>query len=150
MGGNNVQRNFVGDVRGCSRCACQIAVTAMMVRRHKYVCGECESRAAVAWAQRNRDKKRASNNQYAHAHAAARSARTAKWRAQHPDKRAAHQAVQTAIRNGLLAKAPCEACGATARIHAHHDDYAKPLDVRWLCHTHHMKRHGRLAQEQAA
>jgi hypothetical protein len=31
-------------------------------------------------------------------------------------------------------------CGRT-RSHAHHDDYSKPLDVIWLCSTHHRSRH---------
>jgi hypothetical protein len=48
---------------------------------------------------------------------------------------AAGRAVSAAIKAGTLTRQPCEECGAKAQ--AHHDDYAKPLDVRWLCRRHH-------------
>ena len=28
---------------------------------------------------------------------------------------------------------PCEVCSSTERLHRHHDDYSKPLQVRFLC-----------------
>jgi hypothetical protein len=31
-------------------------------------------------------------------------------------------------------------CG-NAATHAHHDDYSKPLEVRWLCRAHHSEHH---------
>jgi len=37
-----------------------------------------------------------------------------------------------------------EVCGAE-NAQAHHDDYSRPLDVRWLCDTHHRQHHGELA-----
>ncbi len=40
-----------------------------------------------------------------------------------------------------LAPEPCEVCGATGDVEAHHDDYAKPLEVRWLCPSHHKLLH---------
>ena len=57
-----------------------------------------------------------------------------------PIKRAAHVAVGNAIRDGKLVRMPCEVCG-TEVAQAHHDDYSKPLDVRWLCTTHHAEWH---------
>lgn len=58
-----------------------------------------------------------------------------------PLKKQAHIATGNAIRDGKLVKGPCERCGTTERIHAHHDDYAKPLEVRWLCPKHHRQHH---------
>ena len=56
-----------------------------------------------------------------------------------PLKRAAHVAVGNALRDGRLVRQPCEVCGERAQ--AHHDDYSKPLEVRWLCTTHHAEWH---------
>lgn len=63
-----------------------------------------------------------------------------KWARNNPDKRLAHSRVQDALEMGTLTRQPCEGCGAT-RVHAHHDDYAKPLDVRWLCPRCHRRHH---------
>lgn len=57
-----------------------------------------------------------------------------------PVKRAAHILVGNAIRAGKLTRQPCEVCGCE-KAQAHHDDYGKPLDVRWLCTTHHAEWH---------
>lgn len=57
-----------------------------------------------------------------------------------PEKRVAHIKTGNAIRDGILVRQPCEVCGA-ARVEAHHDDYSRPLDVRWLCTKHHCEHH---------
>ena len=56
-------------------------------------------------------------------------------------QRIAHQLVKAAISRKQLSRKPCEECGSTFRIHAHHNDYNFPLEVRWLCATHHMAWH---------
>jgi len=53
-------------------------------------------------------------------------------RANHPEKMRAYNMVARALRNGSLVKPPCEVCGEL-KVQAHHHDYNKPLDVRWLC-----------------
>lgn len=45
------------------------------------------------------------------------------------------------IRRGRIIRGPCEVCGSL-NVHAHHDDYSKPLQVRWLCKPHHQLLHG--------
>ena len=52
----------------------------------------------------------------------------------------ANAAVFYAVKTGKLVRQPCEECGAE-KTEAHHDDYAKPLEVRWLCRSHHRQWH---------
>lgn len=63
-------------------------------------------------------------------------------RAQHPEKHQARTAVNNAIRDGKIKRLPCQRCGATQRVQAHHHDYSKPLDVEWLCFKCHRQEHG--------
>lgn len=65
----------------------------------------------------------------------------AEYRKRNPIKAKAHAIVARNIRSGKLFSCPCEICGSIEMIHAHHDDYAKPLNVRWLCPKHHQKWH---------
>lgn len=62
-----------------------------------------------------------------------------KFKAEHPERRAAHLQVQYALRAGRLQPLPCWVCGAKAE--AHHPDYSMPLDVVWLCSIHHKQAH---------
>ena len=62
------------------------------------------------------------------------------WRKRNPQKHWAHLSTQTAIRHGLLVPEPCEVCGET-KVDAHHDQYDRPLEVRWLCRKHHKALH---------
>ena len=52
-----------------------------------------------------------------------------------------------AIRNGELIKEPCEVCGSI-KSEPHHDDYSKPLSVRWLCRKHHIKANNERRRKQ--
>lgn len=59
----------------------------------------------------------------------------------YPEKIKARDAVQKAKKSGKLIVGPCSVCQATEKIHAHHEDYSKPLDVIWLCNKCHHNRH---------
>lgn len=60
-------------------------------------------------------------------------------------RRNARNSINSAVRRGALERQSCEVCGEYAQ--AHHDDYDKPLDVRWLCSMHHAEHH---MQERSA
>jgi hypothetical protein len=61
----------------------------------------------------------------------------------------AHKLTAKAIRNGILKRQPCEVCGDPIS-EGHHDDYDKPLDIRWLCTKHHGEAHGKKGDEKRA
>ena len=63
-----------------------------------------------------------------------------RWREKNPEKTAAHGALNRAVKNGEIQKQPCVMCGSKDS-EAHHPDYAMPLDVIWLCPSHHKQVH---------
>ncbi|MCP1173764.1 hypothetical protein [Ralstonia chuxiongensis] len=77
----------------------------------------------------NRERRNALMRGYAKAHGTA-------------EHHKARRLVRTAIETGRMTRQPCEVCG-TKPAQAHHDDYSKPLDVRWLCPTHHREHHAK-------
>lgn len=64
-----------------------------------------------------------------------------RWNDANPEKRAAHSQFWSALRKGVIPPPPnaCTACATPGYVEAHHDDYSKPLEVRWLCELCHVK-----------
>lgn len=65
------------------------------------------------------------------------------WAKENPIKHNAICQVNNAVRDGRLIKMPCVVCGSKYRIHGHHEDYNKPLEVIWLCAIHHQQHHAK-------
>ena len=63
------------------------------------------------------------------------------YREKYPNKYKAKNMVGNAVRDGKLFREPCSECGTDVDVHGHHDNYAKPLNVRWLCAAHHAQWH---------
>ena len=56
----------------------------------------------------------------------------------------AYGAVHRAVKSGRLIRPDrCPRCGRGGNVQAHHNDYSKPLDVKWLCPTCHRVTHTR-------
>lgn len=74
-----------------------------------------------------------------------------KYRERYPLKYKARIMVNNAVRDGRLEKKDsCEECGSNFSIHGHHDDYAKPLEVRWLCAGCHHQWHAKYGEAKNA
>lgn len=91
-------------------------------------CLKCNRAARQRSRARNRDRDLAYNQEWHRKHN------------QDPRKVKARRAVSHALARRLLGRKACEVCGEI-RVDAHHDDYDKPLEVRWLCRRHHMEAH---------
>ena len=62
-------------------------------------------------------------------------------------RRKARDYIRNRVRTGKLTREPCVFCGKRDGL-AHHEDYSKPLDIVWVCHTHHAQIHGGSLQIQ--
>ena len=142
----------------CTDCGAS-SETARFYDRITKRCAECHKqrvrqnrKANIAYYRafeamryaRDYEKRRAANQAYVQTErgkeAVARSRQA--YVARYPERRAAHIALGNALRDGRVVRpAACQACGAGGRIHGHHDDYAKPLEVRWLCSPCHTEAH---------
>lgn len=125
--------------RVCSRCKESKPIADFRLDKRKpfgcgYQCRPCFTTAVEpssrAYVERNRERVKARYR--------ARDARYRKTGVllppRDPKKLRARAAARNAAAAGRLVKPKnCDACGTVARLHAHHDDYDKPLDVRWLC-----------------
>jgi hypothetical protein len=67
-----------------------------------------------------------------------------------PVKEASRFALHMAVKRGEVIKPDsCQQCGkVTASIQGHHHDYAKPLDVKWLCTKCHSAIHRKVGNGQ--
>ena len=69
-------------------------------------------------------------------------ANTHRMTAKYPEKYKARYILRNAVRLGKIKEGCCEVCGLL-KVESHHDDYSKPLVVRWFCHQHHCELEGR-------
>ena len=154
------------DVKICFKCNKEKKITEFykhdkMADGYLGKCKECTKKDALQYREKNIerirrcDRKRgnlphriAARNNYAKTDNGriAGSRAKKKWIKRNPERRAAHTLLENAIRKGKIKKQPCERCGSTYRIHGHHDDYCKPLEVIWLCPKCHATQHKKLQE----
>lgn len=88
------------------------------------------------WAAAHRDYQ----TEWQRTHAARHNELSRESRQRYPEKNRARSMLHYHLKEGSIQRQPCEICG-DMNTQAHHDDYSKPLDVRWLCVTHHAEHH---------
>jgi len=132
-------------MKKCSRCGFKKEETEFGSRMasHDFLMAACKACLKISDKKRDQDPARIQKKKdYSKTEAGIVAGNRAKrkWRDKNSFKRSIHVTTGNAIRDGLLVKAPCECCEEPI-VHAHHDDYDKPLEVRWLCSKCHEKWH---------
>lgn len=123
-----------GRLNKCKECCKQEAIENRNLKIEYYRKKDRERslldhrvKARVAYAKTEQGRKRLSISKKA-------------WMGRNPNKRKAHIKLGNSVRDGKIKKKPCAVCGS-CKVHAHHDDYSKPLEVIWLCQKHHRDIH---------
>lgn len=97
-------------------------------------CKTCHKAICAEWSSRNQRKANESRKRWSERNPNKVANKTRSYRARNPEKYRAHWIVQYHVKKGnIVPPTACERCGAPGRLDAHHDDYSKPLEVRWLC-----------------
>jgi predicted XRE-type DNA-binding protein len=106
--------------------------------------------------EEQKERQRERNREWKRRHPQQHAESVRNYRQRYPEKYRARRAVQYAVQTGKLVRLPCQKCATTVDVHAHHEDYAKPLEVSWLCRGCHTLEHlpdnvlnGKLTEAQA-
>jgi len=107
---------------------------------------EAAKAKAVKWRRANPQAARLINRRFKAAKREKLKEYDKQYAAANPHKIRAQSAVACAVLRGRLIRQDCEICGACHGrdgqiVNAHHEDYSRPLEVRWLCARHHRQLH---------
>lgn len=144
-------KDHISDGSGAAQVTCrkcgEIKTPEFFYAAHIRACGtvgECKecTKARVKHRARTDPKVQAYDRARAKlSHRRANSNRvSSRWNSRNPEGYKAHYLLGNAVRDGRIQKQPCLFCGAE-KVHAHHRDYSRPLDVIWLCPKCHHRLH---------
>jgi hypothetical protein len=143
-------------IRTCESCGQSFELTprrARRVGRGRYCTPSCASRERMRARHQSQPHHGEHNPNWKGGISRDNVRYTRRFKAKFPLKAAAQRTVYDALRTGEMTRPDaCSACGVLCKPHGHHDDYTKPLAVRWLCRPCHTAHHVavRAAQRKAA
>lgn len=133
----------------CCRCGLTKALDEFYPVPHKNKlrshCKACHNTVSRAWRKNNKEQVLLTRQRWMKDPAYRAKLQRAKnlHLRNNPEKQKAYHAVRKALKHGqLIRPEACQKCGAVSRLHAHHKDYSKPLEVDWLCiQCHELEHH---------
>jgi len=130
----------------CSSCKVEKSKSDFQVRRESKdgLTASCKACLKIRDRNRENESRRQKRREYQKTEAGKQAHKRAMdaYHKRYPMKYASHVITGNAIRDGKLIQASeCSVCKSTEKIEGHHDDYTKPLEVRWLCESCHKEWH---------
>lgn len=145
----------------CRVCSAEYEPTPRAILRRNFICRPCAAEVSRNWVAKRkaaglpvrkpaREYHRAYDAKYVK-RPEVRAMRVEQARHRYRDpvenlKARVRAITRDRINRGKLVRQPCEVCGEI-KVDAHHDDYSKPLEVRWLCRLHHRQHHAKLKEQ---
>jgi ribosomal protein S27AE len=143
----------------CSKCKLKLDTTCFYKNNYTKdnlgsYCKICSRDSKNKWAEKNKDKLREKEKKYLKEYLPKYNRtergkevnKRKKFNIKHRIKYLAWRNTGHAIKTGKLKRKPCEDCGEI-KVEAHHNDYSKILNVRWLCSKCHHKEHDNLRKK---
>lgn len=176
MTGKIYIENYEGKHVECKRCtSCDASLPLSMFEKRPNVpigvsshCKKCIAKRKLArwhknknklvaksreWRMKNKEKVNGYVKKWRNRNPQKAQAIVARHRRKYPHKRSAQAAVEFAVVTRKITPQPCVVCkklyAIETKAHAHHCDYAKKLDVMYLCPAHHKVWHRIFIAENA-
>ena len=132
----------------CSKCGLLFIPATWKVENNKHICAPCYASHMREYRRKgdNLLKQALQSRAYRLKIGCAERSRRARQRVKtdpgHALKMRCRNTLSMAVRDGRVKREPCRVCGA-GPSEAHHEDYAKPFEVIWLCLACHCEAHGK-------
>jgi len=137
------------EIRTCRKCGVIGTIPIFYKTRKVVVCRNCDNlrkrearkadpskgrEANKRWRYANPKKFLAQRQRYRKKYAAKKAEQTKEYRKKYPEREYAYNVVEYALEKGRMQRPKeCSMCQREAKLCAHHDDYSKPLDIKWVC-----------------
>lgn len=148
----------------CGKCNKQFKQTPYQIRKQDHQCPSCRRQYTNAWRQKRRDlglpiprwkgakeyEKKYRKGYQSRPEVKKRRAKAMRKYRNDPKLRVRHLArdiTKKAINSGKIKRGRCIVC-KIPNAQAHHEDYSKPLQITWLCASHHRQHHARAKEEK--
>jgi hypothetical protein len=119
-------------------------------RKHSRKCRPCQAAYSDKWRKQNPEKAKASREHFLATHVEQQRRYKhqrylegkEQWRKKHPREYSAGKKARRARNKGIIQQGKhCEVCKREGYLVMHHEDYAKPLNINWVCQSCHRKIH---------